>query len=220
MLRVKLPNFREMEEVASYHEEPLRFYRMPFVRSVFIRRLKMAAGLLPPGRLHRILDAGYGSGALLPELHHRCDELFGIDTHNNHHLVERMLIREQIRATLRQGSVLDLPLEDSYFDAVVCMSVLEHIQDFRKAQKELVRVLRPGGILVVGVPVENRITDFLFQVIGVDNKHQHVSRYDMILETLKTELVPEERRKFPPFLPDGLSGYICARFRKAGGVPR
>jgi hypothetical protein len=41
-----------------------------------------------------------------------------------------------------------------------------------------------------------------------------VSRFDAILRSLKAELVLEQRRKFPPFLPDGLSGYICARFRK------
>jgi SAM-dependent methyltransferase len=45
-----------------------------------------------------------------------------------------------------------LPFADGAFDLVVCAEVLEHIIDHRRAVAELVRVLRPGGDLVVSVP--------------------------------------------------------------------
>ena len=43
-------------------------------------------------------------------------------------------------------------LPDSSIDAIVCISVLEHIFDYEKAMKELERVLKPGGKLLLTVP--------------------------------------------------------------------
>lgn len=53
-------------------------------------------------------------------------------------------------ADLNQG-MTDIPSES--YDIVVCEQVLEHLTDYRLAMSELARVLRPGGKLVVGVPV-------------------------------------------------------------------
>jgi 2-polyprenyl-3-methyl-5-hydroxy-6-metoxy-1,4-benzoquinol methylase len=39
------------------------------------------------------------------------------------------------------------------FDVVVCEQVLEHLKNYRLALSELSRILRPGGLLVVGVPI-------------------------------------------------------------------
>ena len=39
-----------------------------------------------------------------------------------------------------------LPYEDNEFDAVVCVDVLEHVQDLSKVTQEVSRVLKPGGL--------------------------------------------------------------------------
>ncbi len=44
------------------------------------------------------------------------------------------------------------PFEDSSFDLVACMHVLEHLADVVRVVEEIHRVLRPGGILLVEVP--------------------------------------------------------------------
>jgi methionine biosynthesis protein MetW len=46
----------------------------------------------------------------------------------------------------------ELPFEDETFDAVVCFEVLEHLFAPQTAVAELVRVLRPGGTMLVSVP--------------------------------------------------------------------
>jgi len=48
-----------------------------------------------------------------------------------------------------QGSVLDLPLENDSFDAVLCQHILMNIQDKETALKEFNRVLKPGGKLIL-----------------------------------------------------------------------
>ncbi len=46
-----------------------------------------------------------------------------------------------------------LPFGDATFDAVICIHVLEHVEDDRAAMQELHRVMRPGGWALVSVPL-------------------------------------------------------------------
>ncbi|GII78701.1 methyltransferase [Sphaerisporangium rufum] len=48
----------------------------------------------------------------------------------------------------------DLPLPDGHFDLALAFDVLEHIEDDAAAAAELVRVLRPGGRLLLAVPCD------------------------------------------------------------------
>ena len=50
------------------------------------------------------------------------------------------------------GSVYELPFKDNKFDMVLCMVVMEHLEDPQKAIKEMQRVLRVGGKILVSVP--------------------------------------------------------------------
>ena len=52
------------------------------------------------------------------------------------------------------ADITALPFGDGAFDAIVCSHVLEHVDDDRAAMAELARVLRPGGWLVVLVPLD------------------------------------------------------------------
>ncbi len=65
------------------------------------------------------------------------------------------------RAPLRAAvaDIRELPFADASFDAVYSMGTIEHFRDSERALKELVRVLRPGGCAIVGVP--NRHDPFL-----------------------------------------------------------
>ncbi len=63
-----------------------------------------------------------------------------------------------------QGSILDLPFEKGYFDAVTCVSTIEHIgigfyndpkdnlSSDIKGMLEIKRVLKPGGLSILTVP--------------------------------------------------------------------
>jgi SAM-dependent methyltransferase len=50
------------------------------------------------------------------------------------------------------ASCTDMPLPDSCFNVVLCTEVLEHVSDSYKAFRELARLLKPGGILIVTMP--------------------------------------------------------------------
>jgi SAM-dependent methyltransferase len=100
---------------------------------------------LPPGA--RILDAGCGSGRMLDELV-RFGDVSAID------LNPRGVAAARARghAGVMQGRIEDLPFPDQKFDLVTCLDVLEHTADDVHTLRELLRVTRRGGYLLVTVP--------------------------------------------------------------------
>ena len=53
---------------------------------------------------------------------------------------------------LATADVVCLPFRDDWFDLVICSEVLEHVEDYLQAIREIVRVLKPGCNLVISVP--------------------------------------------------------------------
>ena len=64
----------------------------------------------------------------------------GVD-HNNH---RNICIKTALPA---------IPLPSEIFDVVLCIHVLEHIEEDRKALRELFRILKPGGWAGISVPI-------------------------------------------------------------------
>jgi SAM-dependent methyltransferase len=94
----------------------------------------------------QILDAGCGSGRMLDELRPR-GRVIGVD--ENPHAV--VATRRRGHAALR-CNIERMPFADRSFDLVTCLDVIEHTPDDRDTMRELRRVTRPGGTLVVTVP--------------------------------------------------------------------
>jgi hypothetical protein len=58
---------------------------------------------------------------------------------------------------VRQADITDLPFESGSFDLILCNHVLEHVPDDLAAMRELRRVLKPGGLALLQVPVATRL---------------------------------------------------------------
>ena len=50
------------------------------------------------------------------------------------------------------GDIHNLPMADNSVDAIICIAVLEHVEEPQKAMKEIHRVLKPGGYCFIYVP--------------------------------------------------------------------
>ena len=54
---------------------------------------------------------------------------------------------------MQHMDITDVPFKDGAFDLIICVHVLEHVPEDRKAMREMVRVLRPGGVAMLLVPI-------------------------------------------------------------------
>lgn len=50
------------------------------------------------------------------------------------------------------GDAENIPIEDNYFDAVICQAVLEHVKNSKKVVQEIKRVLKPDGLVYAEIP--------------------------------------------------------------------
>ena len=108
----------------------------------------------------RWLDLGCGSGVLTAHLAQRSANIVGIDASAPMlHKAHRELVRSKVPVTLRCGDARRMHWsEPDAFDGILCSSVVEYFDDPSPLLDEAVRVLRPGGVMVVSVPMRRSIT--------------------------------------------------------------
>lgn len=194
-------------------EDPVDYY-YGVTAPLYRGRLTVAARLLGRG-YPSLLDVGYGSGIFFPELARRAERLVGVEVHHQEARVDDALRGLGVDVDLRPGSILELPAADGEFDAVVCLSVLEHLRELGGALSELRRVLTSGGMAVLGFPVRQPLTDAFFRLFGFDPRQLHPSSHTDILRAAEQDetFAVERVAHFPRVLPLQLSGYAACRLR-------
>jgi SAM-dependent methyltransferase len=115
----------------------------------------------------RILDAGCGSGRNMVELAHH-GVVTGVELSDTS--VE--LARNRGVGEVLEGSVMEMPFDDGAFDLTASLDVIEHLEDDVGALRELRRVTRPGGALLVTVPAYQWLWS------GHDEINHHHRRYN------------------------------------------
>lgn len=107
--------------------------------------------------VRHVLDAGCGAGVLVGKLDSAGIDATGLD-YSEANLSVAVL---ENPARYKLGDIEDMPFPNSSFDCVVMSHVLEHISLPRYAVLSALRVLSPGGYLVIAVPnrlsVNNRL---------------------------------------------------------------
>jgi SAM-dependent methyltransferase len=109
-----------------------------------------------PQTSHNILEVGCGDGYLLYLLNKRgFNRVVGIDNHPiGIQLAQGQLQRHNHADAylVSVASAYDLPFSARFFDSVVMADVIEHLDTPEKALREISRVLRQNGVLVLSTP--------------------------------------------------------------------
>jgi glycosyltransferase involved in cell wall biosynthesis len=161
---------RNSLESADYDDRAFNS-RIPIQRFWQRRRYAIVLGML--GHAGAVLDVGCGSSKILEALPHAV----GVDLN-----FKPLRFRRQTNRLVVNGDVHGLPFRDGAFEAVICSEMLEHVPFDARIFTELARVLRPGGVLVVGTPDYGRwqwpfIEWWYTRLLPGAHGHDHVQRY-------------------------------------------
>jgi SAM-dependent methyltransferase len=119
----------------------------------FRRRCETILEWLDPAPESLILDSGCGYGFTLRLLADLTEaRLVGLDSDAARIARVRHDLRRYRQVSTVIADARDMPFPDATFDHAVCSEVLEHVTDDAAVVRELARVLKPGGTLVVTVP--------------------------------------------------------------------
>jgi len=127
--------------------------------------LDVVRSLSLPGE-PRILDAGCGSGRNLVEL-----AAFGSAVGLEPSARGAEVARARGVGEVVEAEIATMPFDDSSFDLIACLDVLEHIEDDLGALRALRRVARPRGVLLITVPAYPRLWS------AHDELNEHYRRY-------------------------------------------
>jgi ubiquinone/menaquinone biosynthesis C-methylase UbiE len=120
-----------------------------------------------------ILDIGCGSSRILQSL----PQAVGLDMQ-----IRKLRWMRAPGRNLVAGSLSKLPFADESFDAVICSEVIEHISREEIDLTDMVRVLAPGGTLVLGTPDYGRwiwrtLEDLYKKVFPQGYATEHINQY-------------------------------------------
>jgi len=137
---VKFPNYDDVEDFGSLLDKSRR--------SIFVKKLDNE---IPMGS--NILEAGCGTGQMSIVLSRYARQIYGIDLSKGSLIEAKQFINSNdIKSVhLFRMNIFKLFFEENTFDVIISNGVLHHTYNPKLAFSKLVRVLKPGGIIVIGL---------------------------------------------------------------------
>ena len=198
---------------ASYRgvnrDDPLRFYFVPILGTMYRRRVELCLDECTGGEA--VLEVGFGSGLTFLNLARAYRRIYGLDLTSSTDEVGSLFRRHGIETKLENGNVLEMPWDNAGFDTVLLISILEHLRpdELPRAFREIHRVLKPGGQVVYGVPIERPLMVFMFRLLGYDIRQHHFSTEEDVSQAagqLLDEVRVTTMRATPLLVRPGLPG--------------
>ncbi|MDD3774252.1 MAG: class I SAM-dependent methyltransferase [Patescibacteria group bacterium] len=109
--------------------------------------------IIPLVKGPKVLDAGCGNGHLLQMLSNKKNlKLTGFDLSPGRIKISK---KNTPKANIYQDSIYKISQKDKSFDTVFCLEVIEHIKEYQKAVKEILRITKKRAI--ISVPYNEKI---------------------------------------------------------------
>lgn len=153
----------------DYYNKPDWWFRFRYdtqvKRKTCLHLLRATGGKLSDCR---VLEIGFGSGAVIFSFEKSC-EIYGLEI--SHSAIARSKKKAieigYVKHDFQLVSDALLPYPTEYFDVVIASHVIEHVQDDAFLLREIRRVMKPKGMAIVLIPINEKYDD-----------PNHLHRYD------------------------------------------
>lgn len=148
---------KTFDKLSQTYDEQRYFGCSSPAHSFMIRRQRVYE-LLSNCRGGKVLDVGCGPGITVDYFVDKGFEFFGVDISKE--MINRCKEKfGHVQNThFSVGSIEKLDFPNSFFDVVICMGVVEYTEDDSIAVKEMTRVTKQGGIIIITLP--NKLSPF------------------------------------------------------------
>lgn len=120
---------------------------VPSTGRIYEAVLRQIEKLVPHSGQLKHLDIGAGNGFLLKLISDR----FGFEQRGCDYTAQ-FIKHSNVPIDVVDLDRQPLPYPDSCFDLVTCVETIEHLENFRALFREIHRVLRPGGVVIITTP--------------------------------------------------------------------
>lgn len=115
------------------------------------KHYKIALKWMESIKVDKVLDLGTGRGDLIEEIrknpNYKNLDIYGVDISEN---MIKKSISKGIDAKFSVGDSENIKFNDGYFDLELCINSFHHYENIEKSVKEMSRVLKKGGVLILG----------------------------------------------------------------------
>lgn len=144
---------KEFQEIMADIDPHTDCYKHPnfFIAYIHKKRLKLLYKLIKKSKGKKLIDVGCGDGFVLDYLKPLNKKLYGIDISEKRVKRVKKMVPD---AKIKLCSADNISYKDNFFDITLCSEVLEHVRNPVRSIKELIRITKKNGIIIITVPNE------------------------------------------------------------------
>jgi 2-polyprenyl-3-methyl-5-hydroxy-6-metoxy-1,4-benzoquinol methylase len=127
-------------------------------------RIKTVLKLIKTDPKARYLDIGCSNGVVTKRIaaEIKTKEIYGIDIANIKLARDKGIKVNELDLNLDES----LPYQDNFFDVITCFDTLEHIYNTDFIVREMFRILKTGGCVIISVPRTDSLVNIVLLIMG------------------------------------------------------
>lgn len=173
------------------------------------RKIKKLESVLGSFKGKKILDVGCGTGGFVISVSKLGGRAYGIDPQRSAIEIckEKAVVNGLAKKIFRLEKAEKLSFPDNSFDIIYSFTVLEHVADVKKTMSEMIRVVKPGGLIYIHTPNYLSLYEGHYKVFWLPLFPKMLARIYLVARRRPTKFLASINYLTPGFFKTLLSKY-------------